>query len=179
MSLLSRWIRPPVALRALMSGQERVLSLGDTADSVVVATRFGLWWPDHDSWRRIGWDRIVRATWGEEGLSVVEGISDDRGIITDLPAVVALLTEPRDLPAVVRTRVQSSISRSEQVQLPAGTALIVARRVPGEDGLVWTGRLDAGTPDNPIVRLSLAQLLEQISPDRSAGSVETVGGGAL
>jgi hypothetical protein len=150
--------------------------MADTADSVVMATRLGLWWPGEDSWRRIGWERIVRATWDEEGLSVVEGATDDRGIITDLPAVIAVLAEPRDLPAVIRTRVQSSISRSEQVQLPAGTALIVARRVPGEDGLVWTARLDAGTPDNPIVRLSLAQLLEQLSPGGSAGSVETVGG---
>ena len=110
---------------------------------------------------RIGWDQVVKATWAEDGLQVIEGELDGGGIVTDRPARTLRLAEPRNLPAVVKTRVEASIARWEQVRVPGGTARIVARRRPGADGLLWTARLDTGTPDSPEARAALAGYLER------------------
>ncbi|HEX8095078.1 hypothetical protein [Jatrophihabitans sp.] len=112
-------------------------------------------------WHRIGWDQVVRATWGEDGLQVIEGVLDDAGLVTDLPTLTLRLAEPRNLPAVVKTRVEASIARWEQVRVPGGTGRIVARRRPGTDGLLWTARLDSGTPDSPAAREALAGYLDR------------------
>jgi hypothetical protein len=153
-ALLSRWVRPPAELRRLLDGHERVLAVADTESSVAIATQLGLWLPEAGSWRRVGWDRVVKATWTEGGLHVVEGALE-AGIVTDLPDVAVALVEPRNLPAVVRARVENSIVRSEQVQVSGGTARLVARRVPGVDGISWTARLDTGTVDSATARAEL------------------------
>jgi len=64
---------------------------------------------------------------------------------------------------VVKTRVEASIARWEQVRVPGGTGRIVARRKPGVDGLVWTARLDTGTPDSVTARAALAGYLERMA----------------
>jgi hypothetical protein len=177
LSFTDRWIRPPAELRKLFAGSERALAVaectggaGDATGSsntvVIVATNLGLWLPIEPvdgqagpRWRRVGWERVVKANWNDNTLSVIEGHLDDEGVVLDQPAVTISLTEPRNLPAVVRTRVEASIARSEQVNLPAGTGRIVARRVPGVDGLTWTARIDTGTPDSPADREVLLQYL--------------------
>jgi hypothetical protein len=163
LSFSDRWIRPPAELRKLFVGQERALAVGDTEHSVVVATNYGLWLPVADEpsagWRRIGWDLVVKANWAADRLVLIEGVLHDSGQLTDLPAVTVDLVEPRNLPSVVRTRVEASIARSEQVNLPGGTGRLVARRVPGVDGLTWTARLDAATPSTELdVQTLLAYL---------------------
>ena len=119
--------------------------------------------PGSPGWRRIGWDRVVKATWAEDGLQVIEGTPDDAGMVTDLPPVTLRLAEPRNLPAVVRTRVEASIARWEQVRVPGGTGRVVARRQPGRDGLVWTARPDSGTPDSAAARAALAGYLDRVA----------------
>jgi len=165
MSVRSRWVRPPAELRRQLDGNERVLALADTADAVVAATNLGLLLPHFvdgvPSWRRIGWDRIVKATWTETGLRLVEGELDEVGVVTDLPPVAVTLVVPRNLPNVVRTRVETSIARSEQVRVPGGTARLIARRIPGVDGVTWTARLDTGTPEAPSARAALVHYLTQ------------------
>jgi hypothetical protein len=136
--------------------------VAETADAVVVATNLGLWLPDGSSWRRVGWQDVVKATWTGDSLQLIEGTVAD-GIVTDLPSRTIRLTEPRNLPAVVRTRVEASIARWEQVQVPGGSARLVARRVAGVDGLSWTARLDTGTPDSDAARTVLLGYLEQVA----------------
>ena len=172
MALFGKRLRPPAELRALFGEHERILAMAEDGSATVAATQFGLWLPgraadvDVDGgasigWRRIGWDQVVKATWGEDGLQVIEGTLDDAGVVTDLPALTVRLAEPRNLPAVVRTRVEASIARWEQVRVPGGTGRIVARRRPGRDGLVWTARLDSGTPDSAPARAALAGHLKR------------------
>ena len=180
MALFGKRLRLPAELRALFGEHERILAMAEDGPATVAATQFGLWLPtrrDADvegggspGWRRIGWDQVVKATWGEDGLQVTEGVLDDAGVVTDLPPLTVRLAEPRNLPAVVRTRVEASIARWEQVRVPGGTGRVVARRRPGQDGLVWTARLDSGTPDSAPARAALAGYLERAAthaPERS------------
>jgi hypothetical protein len=172
MALFGR-LRPPAGLRALFDEHERLLAMAEDGSAAVAATQFGLWLPvTRDAgaaelgspaagWRRIGWDQVVLATWTENGLHVIEGTRDEVGVVTDLPTVTLRLAEPRNLPAVVKTRVEASIARWEQVRVPGGTGRIVARRRPGQDGLVWTARLDSGTPDSEAARAALAGYLDR------------------
>jgi hypothetical protein len=161
-ALLSRWVRPPAALRKMFAPHERTLAVGDTADATVVASNLGLWLPDGSSWRRVGWQDVVKATWTGDSLKLIEGTVDD-GLITDLPIQTVALSDPRNLPTVVRIRVEASIARWEQVHVPGGSARLVARRVPGVDGLTWTARLDTGTPDSEAARAVLRSYLEQVA----------------
>ncbi len=162
MALQSRWVRAPAELRRLFAGHERLLALGDSPDSVVVATNLGLWLPEGSTWRRVGWDRVVKAAWTSDGLELIEG-SLDEGMVSDLPLVSVALAEPRNLPAVVRVRVEASIARSEQVHVPGGTGRLVARRVPGMDGVTWTARLDTGTPETLEARATMAGYLHRVA----------------
>jgi hypothetical protein len=166
--LLSRWVRPPAAFRKQLVGADRVLAIADTGSApgspVVIATQYALWLPTSlASWQRVGWNEIVKATWADGILQVVEGELDADGIVHDHPAVEVTLAEPRNLPAVVRTRVEASIARSELVNLAGGPARIVARRVPGVDGVTWTARLDSGTPETQTDRATLAAYLARVA----------------
>jgi hypothetical protein len=191
MALLARRLRPPAELRRLFGDNERLLAMAEGGDRAVAATQVGLWLPlttdrpdpavavdpaaereagpergreagGQPGWRRIGWDEVVKATWGEGGLEVIEGVLDSTGVVTDLPPLTVRLAEPRNLPTVVKTRVEASIARWEQVRVPGGTGRIVARRRPGVDGLVWTARLDSGTPDSAAARAALAAYLDRV-----------------
>jgi hypothetical protein len=174
MAIWSRRIRPPAALRALLDHSERLLAIADTDDSVVAASQFGLWLPvvgesaDGAAWRRVGWADVVKASWTVTGLALVEGDRDNSGVVTDLPERLIQLTEPRNLPNVVRTRVENSIMRTDPVQLPGGPGRLVARRVPGVDGVTWTARLDVGTPDSPAARAALRGYLERVRENQPA-----------
>jgi hypothetical protein len=161
MALFGRRLRPPAELRSLLASGERLLAMAEDGPTAVAATQFGLWLPTGPGWRRIDWDQVVKASWSEDGLYLIEGVRDGEGMVTDRPALVLRLAEPRNLPAVVKTRVEASIARWEQVRVPGGTGRIVARRKPGTDGLVWTARLDTGTPDSAAARAVLAGYLER------------------
>lgn len=176
MALLPRRVKPPSALRKLLDADERILAVADVAGSPgVVATQRGLWLPvagiapavepvsDQAGWRRVDWDQVVKATWSEDGLHVIEGTVDEQSIVTDLPELTVRFTDARNLPTVVRTRVESSIGRWEQVRVPGGTGRLVGRRAAGVDGLRWTARLDTGTPDSPDAREALVDYLGQVA----------------
>jgi hypothetical protein len=173
--LLSRWVRPPAEFRRLLVGADRVLAIADTGrdpgSPVVIATQYALWLPlggGPDSgfqgagWRRVGWNEIVKATWADGVLEVIDGELDPEGLVIDHPPEAVTLVEPRNLPSVVRTRVESSIARSELVNLPGGPARIIARRVPGVDGVTWTARMDSGTLATETDRLALVAYLARV-----------------
>lgn len=174
MALLPRRVKPPAALRKLLDPDERILAVADVAGSpAVVATQRGLWLPVAGAdtvskdlgpgWRRVDWDQVVKATWSEDGLHVIEGVADEQAIVTDLPEVTVRFSDARNLPTVVRTRVESSIGRWEQVKVPGGTGRLVGRRTAGVDGLRWTARLDTGTPNSPGARAALVDYLCQVA----------------
>lgn len=174
-ALLSRWVRPPAAFRKLLVGADRVLAIADTSREpggpVVIATQHALWLPISEGsasgsagagWRRVGWNEIVKATWADGLLEVIDGELDPEGLVIDHEPESVALAEPRNLPAVVRTRVEASIARSELVNLPGGPARIVARRVPGVDGVTWTARMDSGTLATETDRLTLVAYLARV-----------------
>lgn len=190
MALFGRRVRPPAGLRSLLAQDERLLAIAEDGPAAVAATQFGLWLPVSGGavtaepadgpvdgpavpasaapgWRRIGWEHVVKATWGEDGLQVIEGVLDDAGVVTDLPALTLRLAEPRNLPSVVKTRVEASIARWEQVRVPGGTGRLVARRRTGMDGLLWTARLDTGTPDSDAARAALLGYLDRVARQAS------------
>jgi len=154
----------PGPLRSAFGPEERLLGLAEQDDRAVAATQLGLWLPVADAagWRRLGWHCIVKATWTEAGLEVIEGEVDEAGLVSDLAPVRYRLCEPRNLPQVVRQRVERSIGRWEQVRVPGGTGRIVGRRAPGVDGIQWTARIDSGTPDSAEARQVLLGYLVRV-----------------
>lgn len=115
-------------------------------DEVVVATNLGLFLPGRE---RLGWHEIHKATWSGRSLTVVPGGIVERregyDVVEDLPAVSYTLLDPREVPDQVRTRVTRSVAYSMQYPVPGGGVRVVARRVPGVDGLLWAVRYDPGT----------------------------------
>jgi hypothetical protein len=133
----------------------------------VVATNLGLWWPDEPP-RRIPWHLIVRATWSERGLTVVEAdIVDDLLLVERSPQVARLVTEGK-IPPQVRKRVEGSISTTHEVRLDDGPALVIARRVTGQDGQLWLARLGPRTPDTELARAQLRALVDRFQADDEA-----------
>lgn len=161
---LLRWLapeRPPRQALAGVPADDRVLAWGTLDDGgTVLATRHGLWLPDRDE-RLLEWYRIVRATWRDGVLRVVEGAEREPGVLTELPPRPYRLAEPGRIPYTVRQRVQNSIGYTSHHRLePAGGVYVVGRRVAGRDGLSWYLVFDAGTDlDDPLVRAQADELL--------------------
>jgi hypothetical protein len=159
MALFQRRERPP-AIAGLPKG-ERIVSWADTdSGAVVAATPRGLWWPGPDAPRRIAWQHIDKVIWRDRLLAVTEAQVVDDLLLVDLPAVTAVLATPRDLPPVVRKRVEGNIVKTELLTVPGGAVRFVARRRPGHDGLAWWARLEPGTPETDQLRSSIAARLE-------------------
>lgn len=163
MPLFHRRDAPPADVLAMLPRDERVVSWADTVDGrVVLAAPAGIWWPQPDAPRLIGWHRINKATWRDRLLVVVEAEVVDNLLLVDRPAITAELSVPRDLPPTVRKRVEANVVRSEVHPVPGGAARFVARRLPGEDGLGWWARLEPGTPEFPETRDVIAERIAQL-----------------
>jgi hypothetical protein len=154
---------------AQLPRDERVVSFADLAGGgVVLASPSGLWWPDAEGLRLIGWQHISKAVWREGRLSVVAADVVDDLLLVDRDPVVVEVRAPRDLPPVVRKRVEANVVHSQVHPVPGGAARLVARRVPGQDGLRWWARLEPGTADLPEVRTALAAWIDQLRGDHEA-----------
>jgi len=166
MGLFHRRDAPPADALAHLQGDERVVAWADTAaGSVVLATPRGLWWPGEGSLRLIGWQYVSKAVWRDGVLSVIEADVLDDLLLVDRAPVTAQLQVPRDLPPTVRKRVEANVVRSELAPVTGGVARFVGRRVPGEDGLRFWARLEAGTPDTEQVRSAVAARLSGLRAD--------------
>lgn len=176
MALFGRRKRLPDRYRPPLERDERVLAWAEAGDDrALVATNRGLWLPDGQGPAgaganppaRLGWNEINKATWTGEKLNVtaarVTGHGDGYDVVEDLPTVGFPLAEPRELPGEVRARVTRSVGPSTHHPLPGGGGVrVVARRVPGVDGLCWTVRYDTGVDhDDPVIRDVTAQLVAQ------------------
>jgi hypothetical protein len=155
MALLRRREQPPAVPG--LEADERIVAWADTADGDVVAvTQLGLWWPGG---RRIGWQFVDKAVWRDGVLTVIEADVVDDLLLVDRDPVSVALSKPRDLPPMVRKRVEANIVKSELLAVPGGAVRFVARRQPGLDGVSWWAHLEEGTDDTPTVRSAIAARL--------------------
>lgn len=156
MALFTRRERPPASVLSGLETDERVLSWADTADGqVVIATSLGLWWPDPDGPRRIPWERVDKVVWRDGVMTLTEADVIDDIVLVDRAPVAAMLATARDLPPVVRKRVEANIVRSELLTVGGGAVRFVARRRPGRDGIMWWARIEAGTRETEQVRAAV------------------------
>lgn len=171
--------RLPRDRRPTLEAHERVVAWAWGADDegstgtdhrpVVVATNLGLFLPGVAG--RLGWHEIHKAVWDGGSLTVtpatVRQERDDYLVTEDLPARTVLLSDPGDLPRIVRNRVTNSVSYTSHHGLPNGGVRVVGRRVPGVDGLTWMVRYDPGTdPDDQEIRSVTAQLVAAAAATR-------------
>jgi hypothetical protein len=159
----------PPELRPPLAPDERVLGWARTEpDGAVVATNLGLHLTGRHA--RLGWHEIHKAAWTGRELTVIPAaVVEEREsytVMADRPAVTVAVSEPGDVPQVVRTRVTRSVSFSSHHLVPGGGVRVVARRVPGVDGLSWAVRYDQGTdPHGPGVADATAQLVASSRSD--------------
>lgn len=159
-----RWLRrvladaPPEGFTGTLAGDEHVLAAARGEQGVLVATRLGLWLPEPDSARRVGWHLISKATWEQGVLTVVEaeetGHAGESTLIADLPARRFALRRPGKLPTVVRERVDASIRSKHRKELPGGAAWFVQRSVPGSTAPVLQVRPEPGTDQVIVERIA-------------------------
>ena len=151
---------PPLDRDERVLAWATVASLGDKSaaltaanDAVVVVTNFGLWLPGISGSVRLGWHEIHKATWSGRALLVVPArvkeSFDTYVEMVDEETVSVTLLDPDKVPEQVRARVTKSVAYTNHHVLPGGGVRVVARRVPGKDGLRWTARYDPATPPAP------------------------------
>lgn len=149
---------PPEGFTGTLAHDEHVLATADGEQGVLVATRFGLWLPEPDGARRVGWHLISKATWNRGVLTVVEAEETRRAgeatLITDLPARRFALHHPGRLPTVVRERVDASIRSKHRKELPGGAAWFVQRSVPGSTAPLLQVRPEPGTDEVIVERIA-------------------------
>jgi hypothetical protein len=168
MGLLTKLLRierPPAGALAVLEGDERLTAWGLTPDGeAVLATTHGLWLPGGE---RLDWHLIHKAIWDRGVLQLVPSVEvlaadETGGVVADGPLRSVALEQPRDIPDEVRTRVTRSVAYSTYHQLPGGGVRVVARRVPGQDGLTWVLRFDPGVDlTDPEVRAAADGYLAQ------------------
>lgn len=147
----------PDALRAALAENEHVLAVAPVGTGGhLVVTALGLWVPESpDRMRRIGWDRVSKAVWQGDVLTVTEaeatGHAGGAVLLADRPRARYVLPKPGKIPYLVRQRVEGSIRSRYRKDLPGGGAWFVVRKVPGADGVVLQVRPDPGT-DLDVVR---------------------------
>jgi hypothetical protein len=146
---------------------------GAGGDQVVVATNLGVWLPGTVA--RLGWHEIHKATWSGRNLALVASRevreADGYTVVEDLPAVVHTLLDPDEVPAQVRARVTRSVAYTQHHPLPGGGGVrVVARRVPGVNGLRWTVRYDEGV--DPVADEVSAMTADLVAHGRASTEVD-------
>lgn len=152
--------------------QEHVLGVAELGGGgQLVATSLGLWLPDGDGVRRIGWHLVSKATWEQGWLTVTEaeetGTVEGAVLLTDRPVRRLRLARPGKVPEVVHVRVTGSIRSSHHRDLPGGGAWVVQRSVAGRDGFVLQVRPDPGT-DLDAVRTLAAGVAARVREVRKS-----------
>jgi hypothetical protein len=142
-----------------LDAEESVAAVAELAGGGhLVATSLGLWVPDDDGVRRIGWHLISKATWRENTMVVTEARETDTAgeavLISDLPPRRYPVSAPGRLPKAVHVRVTGSIRSRDHRELPGGGAWFVQRKVPGRDGVVLQVRPDEGTDPEAVARVA-------------------------
>ncbi len=160
--------KPPAALQPKVDRDERIIAWAPSTDgaAVVVVTTRGLFLPGRAE--RLGWHQIHKATWSGSDLTVVPSVwVEDRegyAVMADDAPVVVGLSNPGGVPAAVRDRVTRSVAYTAHHSLPGGGVRVVARRVPGSDGVAWHVRYDPGTDiGDPEMLAATGELVAEVA----------------
>lgn len=176
MSWMDRVLRQgaPEGFPGKLDANENVLAAAQvTGGGHVLATSYGLWLPEEDGTRRIGWHMVSKATWGNGSLVVIEAKEDGQAgaavLLSDLPARRYKLGKPGKVPQVVQERVTGSIKTRHRQDFPGGGAWFVQRKVAGQDGFVLQARPDPGTDRDSVAAVAekVAAVLERVREKRA------------
>ncbi|MGI5131862.1 hypothetical protein ACQEVB_34015 [Pseudonocardia sp. CA-107938] len=163
--LLGREVAPAGSTGALEPDEHVLAFAALTGGGHLVVTSHGLWFPDGEGVRRVGWHLVSKASWQGGAIVLVEAVEEE-----SLDGVVVLadqrprrlaLAEPGRVPQVVHERVTGSIRSRHHRDLPGGGAWFVQRKVPGRNGFVLQVRPDPGT-DPDVVRRFAADVGKQL-----------------
>ena len=150
----------PDGFTGALEPDETVIAFAPVADGHLVVTSLGLWVPGP---RRIGWHLISKVKW-EGALRVVEaqeaGTEGPVVLLEDLPAQRFALDDPGRVLRAISQRVEGSIRHRERVESPG--VWILQRKIPGQDGVVWQARGDAGV-DLADVRAAVATFVSRLA----------------
>lgn len=157
----------PKGFRGKLDADEAVVAAAAVrGGGHVVATSHGLWVPDGEGARRVGWHLVAKATWGSGAFVIIEAEESERAgdavILADLPPVKIVVEAPGKLPQAVHQRVTGSIRSRHHRELPGGGAWFVQRKVPGANGTVLQVRPDPGT-DLDAVRAVASEVSAKIA----------------
>lgn len=165
----------PVGFTGKLYPEENVLAAAEvTGGGHVLATTHGLWLPDGEGARRVGWHLISKATWGNGSLVVIEasevGHAGAAVLLSDRPARRYRLGKPGKVPQIVQERVTGSIKSRHRQEFPGGGAWFVQRKVPGHDGFVLQARPDPGTDRDTVaaVAAKVAAAIEEARGKRAS-----------
>lgn len=158
MAPFRRRLETPGPVRELLPSDERLLAWGSTlGGAFVVASNRALYLPDVGGATRVPYETVQTASWDDPVLNVVLVGEDGRHRLVRLE-------ETGDLPAVVRERVTSTVLVTERVALSgAAGALVVARRPPESDDVLWQVVFDAGLDaGDPRLRADAADAVARV-----------------
>jgi hypothetical protein len=149
----------PDGFTGQLAPDERVLATARTSDGAhLVVTSWGLWLPDDQGARRIGWHLVSRAAWKNGALTVVEADEvekvDGAVLLADRPAHRFRFADPGKVPEAVHARVEGSVRSRHHRDLPGGGAWFVQRKVAGRDGTVLQVRADPGTDPAVVAQVA-------------------------
>ena len=158
--------RAPAAARRRLDSTEHIVAWATpqtgSADAPLVVTNLGIWWPVGDDAHRIGWERVDKAVWSDDTQTVTEADVVDDLLLVERRPVSLRLPSPGSVPPAVRKRVESTVAHRYEAIVDGRMVRIVARRVPGHDGLRWWARLPADLPDTPEVRAYLRAIIGRL-----------------
>ncbi|MEC3981960.1 hypothetical protein [Amycolatopsis sp. H20-H5] len=133
----------------LDAGEHAVGSVAVEGGGYLVVTPLGLWIPDGEGVRRVGWHLVGKATWADGVFTLTEseetGKAGSAVLLADRTPVAFRLTAPSKVPQLVRQRVDGSIRARYRKEFDGGGAWFVHRKVSGTDGSILQARPDFGT----------------------------------
>jgi hypothetical protein len=163
--LLGREGAPAGSVGSLLPDEHVLASAALTGGGHLVVTSHGLWFPDGQAPRFVGWHLVSKAAWQGGAIVLVEAVEgetvDNVVLLADRPPRRLGLAEPGRVPKVVHERVTGSIRSRHHRELPGGGAWFVQRKVAGRDGFVLQVRPDPGT-DPALVRRFAAEVGKQL-----------------
>ncbi|MFD5824807.1 hypothetical protein [Lentzea sp. NPDC060358] len=150
----------PDGFTGTLEKDETVIAHTAVQGGHLVVTSLGLWVPGP---RCIGWHLVSKVKW-EGALRVVEAVEASAEgpvvLLEDLPAQRFAVDDPRRVLRAISQRVEGSIRHRERVESPG--VWILQRKIPGQDGVVWQARGDAGV-DLESVREAVAPFAARLA----------------
>lgn len=138
---------------------ERILARGWADAKPVMVTDRAFYWGLRTASTRIGWEQIARSHWDQESSTLTI-----LGLLPGAPTKLTFSLGSPELATLVADRVAASHVLHTRVDLDGhGQALVVARRKPGTDDLVWLVSLADGTsPHAPGVSAAVDRALAEL-----------------